>query len=270
MQRKSPLNPNAATFMPAEDGAEIHEVRQPSPQVQPPPPEIQSHITRLNNAHTLPEIWAAYGEANGYAFLFALHSQPEHLALLYDALKKTYERGVRLRIIYASPQTPIPFKRIPEHNERTQFLWGAHFAGKDNEMVKKMSSTTCKLHQCKACGTGMHRATCMQFLIMCIAMRLKTRLVFDQMNNYKIHKSIVDFMTEYVDNPIKVWLTTPEKLYALSTDLENMYQTVVEPTKNDSPNASREVEQYRGHLSALQEMISSLRRCHQAAIATGT
>ena len=219
-------------------------------------------IARLDAARTPAELQAAL--LNGIALDDPL-APPN--APLQAAIAGAQTRLARQRMLAAAP-TGVPLERQTSHDERSRLLdrlRKRRARGLDASGTEAQMRWICRDTRCTDCAASReYKAVCIQFTLECLAVRVKERLKRNTSNAYALDPAVTAFMTRFSANPLRVWISEAEALYALPGELDRMHASVVVPTQDGTEAKRKEAYEYRLHAGSIRRVIESLRRCEAA------
>lgn len=176
----------------------------------------------------------------------------------------------RVRKLLASMTEPVPAARQQSHLERLGMIAEANTrrsVGLDTALLEDTMKNVCKDFRCSDCSESTsYRSVCLNFMLTCLSIRVKTRLHYDTQNGYAIDPPITALMQRIVNNPTVVWLDENDAFMALPDALDRMHATVVLPTAVDK-KSKKEAREYAIHAQSIRKIIESIGRCEQAVIA---
>ena len=177
----------------------------------------------------------------------------------------------RLRKLLADMTEPVPLRRNDSHMERLAMMTEANTrrsVGLDTALLEDTMKNVCKDFRCADCSEGSsYRSVCLQFMLTCLSIRLRTRLHFDTVNGYAIEPQITALMQRIINNATLVWLDENDAFMSLPDELDRMHATVVAPTAVDR-KTKQEAREYDIHAKSIRKIIASIGRCEQATIAS--
>eukprot|EP00966_Prymnesium_polylepis_P051136 1183598-Prymnesium_polylepis.2 len=177
----------------------------------------------------------------------------------------------RLRKLLADMTEPVPLRRNDSHMERLAMMTEANTrrsVGLDTALLEDTIKNVCKDFRCADCSEGSsYRSVCLQFMLTCLSIRLRTRLHFDTVNGYAIEPQITALMQRIINNATLVWLDENDAFMSLPNELDRMHATVVAPTAVDR-KTKQEAREYNIHAKSIRKIIASIGRCEQATIAS--
>ena len=194
---------------------------------------------------------------------------PAHPAVR-DAVAAAQERQLRQRrvsMLTADATRAVPVARQDSHRQRMGYLVQAQTnrsMGLDDEILRKSMKDTCKDFRCPDCTEGgSYKQVCLNFMLSCLAIRIKTRLFYDQQNRYKIEPGVTQVLQEYVANPIAFFLDEHAFFRKIPDMLDRMYTRVVQHTAVDQASHD-EAEHYRKHSESIRKIVTSILNCEAA------
>ena len=101
---------------------------------------------------------------------------------------------------------------------------------------------------------------CLHFMLQCLAIRIRTRLEYDKINQYKILPETTALLQEYVDNPLQFWLDEHPYFLKIPDMLDKIYSRIVQPTVMDE-STRREAAEYYKHKESIRKIVDSILRC---------
>lgn len=177
----------------------------------------------------------------------------------------------RLRKLLADMTEPVPLRRNDSHMERLAMMTEANTrrsVGLDTALLEDTMKNVCKDFRCADCSEGSsYRSVCLQFMLTCLSIRLRTRLHFDTVNGYAIEPQTTALMQRIINNATLVWLDENDAFMNLPNELDRMHATVVAPTAVDR-KTKQEAREYDIHAKSIRKIIASIGRCEQATIAS--
>jgi hypothetical protein len=178
-----------------------------------------------------------------------------------EKVREAREKLRRLETLRMLAKRMLSVERQQSHDTRIDIMSRLKLG---DENAEEEMHKHCKDTYCASCEESQeYKATCLNFLLRCLAQRVATRLHFDQKNGYSIHPGITAFMIRLRDDPIKTFLHENKLFSNLPDVLEHEYNVIVEPTGVDT--ASRgERRNYRNHVAAIKKIIDSIGRCERA------
>lgn len=178
-----------------------------------------------------------------------------------EKVREAREKLRRLETLRMLAKRMLSVERQQSHDTRIDIMSRLKLG---DENAEEEMHKHCKDTYCASCEESQeYKATCLNFLLRCLAQRVATRLHFDQKNGYSIHPGITAFMIRLRDDPIKTFLHENKLFNNLPKVLEHEYNVIVEPTGVDT--ASRgERRNYRNHVAAIKKIIDSIGRCERA------
>jgi hypothetical protein len=195
---------------------------------------------------------------------------PTHPAVR-DAVAAAQARQLRRRraaMLTADATQAVPVARRDSHRQRVGYLVQAQTnrsMGLDDEILQRAMKDTCKDFRCPDCTEGgSYKQVCLNFMLSCLVIRIKTRLFYDQQNHYNIDSGVTQVLQEYVDNPIASFLDDHAFFRKIPDMLDRMYTRVVQHTAVDKPSHD-EAEQYRTHKDSIRKIVTSILSCEAAA-----
>ena len=217
-------------------------------------------IHALNSASTDAELNAALLRATPY--------NDSHL--VRDAIIAAQERQEwRRRVVMLTSQVSdqVPVMRQDSHQERMGYLLQAQTnrtLGLEDEALTRAMKDTCKDFRCPDCNEGgAYKSVCIHFMLQCLAIRIRTRLEYDKINQYKILPETTALLQEYVDNPLQFWLDEHPYFLKIPDMLDTIYTRIVQPTVMDE-STRREADEYYKHKESIRKIVDSILRCEAA------
>ena len=173
-------------------------------------------------------------------------------------VKEAREKLRRLETLRGLAKRMLSVERQASHDERLDILTRLQLG--DTTAEQEMHKT-CKDFRCTSCEESQeYKATCLNFLLRCLAERVETRLGHDQQNGYAIDPRITDFMRRLSTDPVKVFLHENKLLKKLPSILQHEYDVIVAPTSVNRAT-KKEAYQYRSHMASIKRIIESIGRC---------
>ena len=217
-------------------------------------------IHALNHAETDAELNAALLRATPY--------NDSHL--VRDAIIAAQERQERRRrvvMLTSQVSDQVPVMRQDSHQERTGYLLQAQTnrsLGLEDEALSRSMKDTCKDFRCPDCSEGgAYKSVCLHFMLQCLAIRIRTRLEYDKINQYKILPETTALLQEFVGNPLQFWLDEHPYFRKIPDMLDKIYDRIVKPTVVDE-YTRHEAAQYESHKESIRKIVDSILRCEAA------
>ena len=215
-------------------------------------------IHALNHAETDAETNAALLRATPY--------NDSHL--VRDAIIAAQERQERRRRVGMLTVSQPPVTRQESHQERMGYLLQAQTnrtLGLEDEALTRAMKDTCKDFRCPDCNEGgAYKSVCIHFMLQCLAIRIRTRLEYDKINQYKILPETTALLQEYVDNPLQFWLDEHPYFRKIPDMLDKIYTRIVQPTVVDEYTRHEAAEYYK-HKESIRKIVDSILRCEAAS-----
>ena len=188
--------------------------------------------------------------------------------VMRDAIVEAKERQERRRrIAMLTASQPSPITRQDSHQERIAYLLQAQTnrsLGLEDETLSRSMKDTCKDFRCPDCGEGgAYKSVCINFMLQCLAIRIRTRITYDKLNQYKILPETTALLQEFVDNPQKFWLDEHPYFRKIPDMLDKIYDRIVQPTVVDE-HTQREAAEYYKHKESIRKIVDSILRCEAA------
>ncbi len=175
-----------------------------------------------------------------------------------EKVKEAREKLKRLETLRGLARRMLSVERQQSHDTRIDIMSRLKLG---DENAEEEMHKHCKDTYCTSCEESQeYKATCLNFLLRCLAQRVATRLHFDQKNGYAIHPGITAFMMRLRDDPIKTFLHENKLFNNLPDVLEHEYNVIVKPTGVDK-DSKDERRDYRNHVKAIKKIINSIGRC---------
>ena len=226
------------------------------------PSNIKNKIAALNAANTEEDIRSALAAVEKWDtgrfpdVQHAIRSARDRM----DKLKRFQRLTRRLMA------PPLPnIERQTSHQNRLALLAdvrGARNLGLDMEKLNTELKNNCYDTFCKQCEESPEYATvCLQFMLECLAVRIKTRLDTDAKNGYFYDPKVTAFMQRFVTNPLRTWVDETAAFYTLPDQLDTAYNTVVLNTTVGRGKNNYEKNSFKRHIKSIRKMIESIKRC---------
>ena len=229
-----------------------------------PEPTREQAVQRLRDARTAAEIQAAR------IYAFPLAEDPAVAAEMRLAEQRRNERRTRERKL--GHDTMLPPKRHPSHDQREVLLDelrrrranGLGLMGIEERMKNACYDNKCGKDKCA--GSLEYQSLCLQFLIECIAARIKITMVHrGALGRYPFPADLADLLNRFMADPINMWLDFPTQVYGLGPRLEQFFFANIDPLQEEpNPKPVRdEAKSFRRHYERIRDMLLVLKSCEQ-------
>ena len=225
-------------------------------------------MASLRAARSIPEIRSAMLEGMG----FDPDENPEVFEEMRRANVRREERRTREAALHRNTAMPsaVENEEQVEHDKRQRLLTELRQKradGVDLTGIETSVKNFCYDTKCEDCNSSLEfQSLCIQFMIECIAIRIKITLIDnDAINRYNIEPPLAGLIRRFVADPVNVWLNEPDQVYSIGDRLEEVYQGHIEPlTHRPNPKDVRnEARSFRIHQKKIRSLLRHLQRCER-------